>query len=128
MFKILKNFNGQGMLVQYALTFAIIVAVVTGMTVYFKRVVQSRYAGVRDYSGNQIDAVFNDLTLNLAGSFRRQYEPYYQQTAAEKFTGGAIIDRTQGGVGLGAIQSKEYDGYHTTVKVLSNQLSPRNAD
>lgn len=128
MFQTLKNFHGQGFMVQYAMTFAIVLAVVLAMMTYFKRVVQSRIAGLRDYAGDEIDAVLNDNTLNLIGNFKRQYEPYYQQTQAEKTFTGTVIDREQGGIGPGSIHSKEYQDYRTQAKMLTNQLSPKDAD
>lgn len=123
MFKLLKSLSGQGITVQYATTFAVVLLLGLAMSAYFKRVVQSRYAGARDYAGQQIDLLFSDNSLNLTGRFVRQYEPYYQETASQKETAGTVVDREDGNT-----YSKEYQQYQTSTEVLSNQLSPRYAD
>lgn len=127
MFKILKNLKGQGVTVQYAMTFVLVLAIVMGMTTYFKRVVQSRYAGVCDYAQQEIGAVFDDVSLNVAGNYVARYEPYYQDTRAIREKSGAVIDRTEGGMGHAGIQSKEYQGYQSTMQYHANYLAPKDA-
>ena len=128
MLRLLKNLNGQGIIVQYALTFALVMAVILGMNVYLKRLVQSRVAGARDFAAQEINAVLQDTSLNLVRKFSVQYEPYYTQTHVQRTTDGAVVDRTEGGIGVGSVHSKEYQNYQTTFEVVSNQLSPKDAD
>ena len=128
MLQALKRKSAQGVTVEYAVTFAVVLAVITAMTVYFKRVVQGRIVGARDYMGNTIDKVFQDPTLNLTGNFSWQYEPYYTETEIDKIVDGTMIDREIGGVGQASISEKEYLDYRTRYGVTSNQLAPRYAD
>ena len=112
----------------YATTFAIVFAVITGMSVYFKRAVQSRFAGASDYATRSINDVFNSPeNYNLTGRFIGQYEPYYTKTEMERLAQGTIIDREQGGIGPGSIHSREYQDVTTEIKVFSNQLAPKDA-
>lgn len=124
----IRNLKGQGVTVEYATTFAVVFVVITAMSVYFKRVVQSRFAVARDYVDHEISSVMQDTSLNLVGKFQAQYEPYYIQSEMEKLVRGTIIDREIGGVGVGSIHEKEYQGYQTTLTAVSNQLSPRDAN
>lgn len=124
--QLLKNQQGQGVIVQYALTFALVVAVTAAMSVYFKRVVQGRFAGARDYAGKQISDVFASGEYNLVGRFAVQYEPYYTERVTETDRSGVIVDRDIG-TGVTGIQSREYEQYQTILRVQSNQLAPKDA-
>jgi hypothetical protein len=123
----LKNCKGQGMTVQYALTFALVLAVITAMSVYFKRAVQGRFVGARDFANRMISATFrSDDHYNLFGNFALEYEPYYTERAIEIERSGTIIDRDEA-LGITGIQSREYDQYKTTIRVKQNQLAPKDA-
>ncbi|MEW5894928.1 MAG: hypothetical protein AB1650_04110 [Candidatus Omnitrophota bacterium] len=129
MFKTFKNSRGQGVTVQYATLFVIVFAVVTAMSVYFKRVVQSRYAGASRYASLAINEIFNSPeNYNLTGRFIGQYEPYYAITEMERTVTGRIIDREQGVLGPASIHEREYENMETTMEGFSNQLSPRYGD
>ena len=129
MFKIIKNLNGQGIAVQYATTFAIVLIVALAMSTYFKRIVQSRYSGAREYADKTLNGLFNNNSLNIVGEFRSQYEPYYQQTQMLKESGGEVVDREYPALTPGqGIHSKEYIDYKTSVQIFSNQLAPKDAD
>ena len=70
MFKKLKNNQGMGSIVEYALMFFLIVAVVTAMSVYFRRAIQGR---IRD----SVIYMANSVANEFAGNVWYQYEPYY---------------------------------------------------
>ncbi len=129
MANLLKNFKGQSVVMEYAMTFALVLAVITAMTVYFKRVVQSRYVGARDFVGREIKAVYDSGDYSLAGDFALEYEPYYTQRAIVKDVHGTVIERERGGNAYsGPTQQKEFDHYTTTMQIISNQLAPKYAD
>jgi len=60
MFKKLKQSKGQGIAVQYALLFFMVVAVIVNMTTYIKRAMQARIYGARQYMLDQVNAVHSD--------------------------------------------------------------------
>lgn len=73
MFRKLRDNRGQGIIVEYALTFFLVVAVVTAMSMYFRRTVQGR---VRD----SIIYMANSVSQEYPGNVWVQYEPYYLNT------------------------------------------------
>ncbi len=118
MFKLLKNDKGQHTIVEYAVTFFLVVAVVSAMTVYFRRVVQGR---IRD-TARTMALIVN--TANV-GNFTYQYEPYYSQ--ADIFRQTDSTD-TRSLVGTLPAPSEIYRtdlDERTTTQSLTEQSSPR---
>jgi hypothetical protein len=137
MFKQLINRKGQGMFVQYTLTFFLVVGFVTAMTVYVRRVVQARIRGAGDFMGNQVNEVWSDPAHGIVGNFYLQYEPYYASTKARKQLKTLEVEKIIP-AGKDGIAVKEYpyvlQGYNiiaentTTTETQSTQASPENAD
>ena len=126
--QLLKNIKGQSLTVEYGMVFALVVAIIMAMTTYFKRAVQAQFASARNYVQQEINGVFNDPALEVIGNFRVQYEPYYTVSAVERTFDGTIVERESGGFGAGSFYEKEYQGYQTVSKMVSNQLSAEHAD
>ncbi len=80
--RILKNNSGQGVAVEYATLFFIIVAVIAGMTTYVKRALQGRIHDARQYMYNQVNATY--ATLHTNSLLPNGYEPYYLDTRTDK--------------------------------------------
>ena len=129
MLNTLKNFKGQGVIVQYAMTFTVVLGIIMGMSTYFKRVVQSRIKGAKDYAASKIvKEAFSNPSLNLIGNFQSQYEPYYTQSQMVREIGGSVTARETGGVGVAPINEREHNDYYTKVNTVSNQLAPKYED
>lgn len=76
MLKNLKNKNAQTVAAEYALVFFVVVGMVSGMTMYFKRAVQAR---VRDAHNSVYYTIRNRVGTEYAGNrVYIQYEPYYR--------------------------------------------------
>ncbi len=80
--RILKNNHGQGVAVEYAILFFIVVAVIAGMTTYVKRALQGRIHDARQYMYNQVNATYATLYANRL--LPNGYEPYYLDTRTDK--------------------------------------------
>ncbi len=78
----LKNNHGQGVAVEYAILFFIIVAVIAGMTTYVKRALQGRVRDARQYMYNQVKATY--VTYYGNRLLPNGYEPYYLDTRTDK--------------------------------------------
>src|SRR5947207_1071053 len=111
MFKLLKNKKGQGMTVQYALTFFFTVAIVVGMTVYFKRAVQGR---IRDAT------VYMVKTVRSAGGGNYiQYEPYYTETIANRSSDSTQRRNLYGSANFSSGVSEQIDSSRIGTKSVS---------
>lgn len=89
MFKLLKNHKGQGLTVQYTLTFFFVVAIIMTMMMYFKRTLQGRIRDATYYMVDSVNVVFNGQQTGIVnpgymGQVYVQYEPYYLQTRLER--------------------------------------------
>jgi hypothetical protein len=127
MFRMLRDNKGQGTAVQYALTFFLVVAVVSAMTVYVKRAIQGRLRDARWYMARTVDQVYSDPSFNIAGDLWLGYEPYYVNTNTHRF-----VDRT---TGIQTVPGSLAEGIHqyeidatTTLKTSSPQAPPAEAD
>jgi len=119
-FPIIKGNKGQGTAVEYALVFFVVLAVISGMTVYVKRVLQARAVDSLHYMANTVAA-------DYSGSFRYQYEPYYMDVNSIKVVEAEdMVGEKQGVPGTG-IAVFEYDDW-TRQKTRSNQLPPSFGD
>lgn len=77
MFKLLKNKKAQAATSEYVLGFFLVVAVVTAMTMYFKRAVQANIRGARTA---MLRTVVNRTGSYFTGEIMGGYEPYYVNT------------------------------------------------
>jgi hypothetical protein len=123
---LLKNKIAQGMVVEYALTFALVAAFVTGMLVYVRRTLQARIHGAEKYVMSDVEKVYYDPKANLAGEFYQQYEPYYVSSQARRTAVSDVTEKTlpAGSMGIYDKQVNEI----TVTKSSSFQAPPMNAD
>ena len=125
MFKKLKQSKGQGIAVQYALLFFMVVAVIVNMTTYIKRAMQARIYGARQYMLDQVNAVHSDPSGNYVGTVQPEYEPYYAISRADS-TQRLRQTRETSGLGNTSIFTlgiNEFRGARST----GNQLPPAQA-
>lgn len=73
----LRKNKGQGIAVEYVLTFFVVAAVVSGMSIYFRRTVQGRIRDAREYMVRTVQGEYS-------GTLYSQYEPYYSESTAQK--------------------------------------------
>ena len=129
MFKLLRNNKGQGVAVQYLLTFFLVVGFVSAMAVYVRRVVQGRMRDARIYMYQTVkNEVVSNPSYNIVGNLWLGYEPYYATQNATRVVDDRIVERhlPAFGASTGIYQldlNKTAD-----VRSLSDQAPPRNAD
>ena len=123
MLRTLKNKNAQAVMGEYVLVIFLVMAVLTAMTVYFRRAVQARIHDARDYMVTEVRArttgVFN-------GNLYREYEPYYGNTSARVFRSTDYEARVLPGGSSGIFQ-KDYNET-VSVQVNSETAPPRDFD
>jgi len=89
MLRALKNRNAQAVMGEYVVVIFLVMAVLTGMTVYFKRAVQARIYDARNY-------MIGEVRVRTAGLFNgnlyKEYEPYYANVASTLYR--TMDDRT----------------------------------
>lgn len=79
--KHIQSPKGQMVASEYVIVLFVVVAVISGMSVYFRRAVQGR---IRDAHNAMINIVRTRLAGNYAGTnVFVQYEPYYQNTISD---------------------------------------------
>ena len=126
------NQRGTIFLSEYAVTFFLVIAVVTAMAVYVQRAFQARLRDARHYMIENVKSVCTDgdnvNCLRAAGnSIGGQYEPYYTQVSS------AVNREDQSQKGLlasGAGTSGIFVGKESANNLgssWSNQLPPVNA-
>lgn len=131
MFKSLRKNQGQSIIVQYVLTFFMVVAVITVMSVYVQRALQARIRGARNYAVISVNRAASDSrVVNLVGNPRyAEYEPYYVNQLATK---AATITETRynkpslpsGTSGIFQLDQNQQVG----VQSSSNQAPPTKAN
>ncbi|MCK5580876.1 MAG: hypothetical protein KAJ18_06345 [Candidatus Omnitrophica bacterium] len=128
MFKLLRNNKGQGVAVQYVLTFFLVTATVASMSVYIRRLVQGRIRDARRYMALTVNATLSNASLNILGrdAARYSYEPYYMNVENRRFVDNIKTDEHFGGLSDVVFQS-DLD-YTTSMRVNSFQASPRAGD
>lgn len=73
--------RGQMIASEYVITLFVVVGVITGMSVYFRRAVQGR---IRDAHNAMLNIVRDRIGTQYAGNdVYIQYEPYYRETDSE---------------------------------------------
>ena len=107
MLRVVKSRKGQAVIGEYAVVISMVLAVIVAMTVYFKRAVQARIHGARDYMVNE---VLTRTEGQYNGPIYSGYEPYYTQT-------NSVVSRTADdetrilptGIGTSGAFEKDYD-------------------
>ena len=121
MFRLLKNNKGQGLTIQYALTFFFVIIIISGMTIYFKRTLQGRIRDATVYMAKTVHNVYQ-------GNVYVQYEPYYVETHAERTTAADEIEDILPSFNLSSGVWAATDITTTTTQSISNQARPGLAD
>ena len=130
MFISLKNKKGQGMAAEYVITFFLVLAVVSSMSVYLRRSLQGR---VRDSYNFMMQSVLDGYAASerlpqYTDGIPVWYEPYYALTSANRFINSTETRRGFASPGFtSGIAEKEYDTT-TSLRAVSNQLAPAYAD
>lgn len=114
------------MVVEYAITFFLVVAFVSAMSVYVRRTVQARIRGAAKYASHEAEEVWNNSEANLIGKFYGQYEPYYVQAQTYR-TIESTIEQDVFAAGKVGIHQK-ITNEQTITEATSRQLPPVNAD
>lgn len=110
------------MIGEYAVVIAMVLAVLTAMTVYFKRVLQGRIYDVRNYMVNEVRTRTEG---EYSGNLYLGYEPYYTKTDTNAWISGTDETRIlPSGRGTPGIFQKYYDET-TAVRTAGETLSPR---
>lgn len=78
MLKFIRESSGQTMFVEWALTIAVVLGAVTVMTAYVKRAYQARIYDADTFMLSKVGNAFGNLIA-------LEYEPYYQDTASQKY-------------------------------------------
>jgi hypothetical protein len=121
MLKLLKNKKGQGMTVQYAMSFFFVVAVVVGMTMYFKRTLQARIRDAAFYMGRTVHNVYDQ---NMA----YQYEPYYLLSSSDRISDSGMIHELLPSFNSDMGIFVDTEAASTVISTFSNQLPPALAE
>lgn len=80
MFKILDNKKAQASMGEYAITIAIVMAVIMGMSVFIRRTMQAR---IWDARNAMVDTVVNRTAGYGVQNIYFAYEPYYESSSSE---------------------------------------------
>ena len=115
------NRKGQGMAVEYAITFFLVMAVLTSMSLYVRRLLQARAR----------DALrFMAITVNKQhsedGYF--QYEPYYANMESVRVERSQETMEEFGALPIGAGIIQRDTSRRVRTSTITNQLPPAFAD
>jgi len=123
MLKQLKSIHGQGLIVQYAATFFLVVGLVTAMAVLARRAVQARILGAQAYSLAEVKRE------TYVGNVWAQYEPYYMNASTLRSTSQQIVKEVVPG-GREGVLEYELPPQKNVSRFLTEkeQLSPEHAD
>ena len=123
MLRNLNNRRAQAVVGEYALVIFLVLAVVTGMIVYWKRALQGRIHDARDY-------MVNSVRQRTAGSFNGDlylhYEPYYLNTSMTVTRSADHTSRLLPGMSSGIYVKTISES--TNVEVISETAPPRDFD
>jgi len=123
MLRHINNMRAQAVVGEYALVIFLVLGVITAMTVYFKRGIQARIHGARDY-------MINDVRARTAGSYGGdlylEYEPYYTNTDATVTRNIRHTTSLLPGASSGIFQKTIDES--TSVEVSSETAPPRDFD
>lgn len=128
MFKNLRDNKGQGIAVQYVLIFFIVIAFVSSMSVYVRRVLQGRIQDAGDFLVKQVSAIHSNAEMNFLGNLVREYEPYYIKTDSFRSASSDTLRREDvfaPAANVGVFRLDVDDRTH--VKSISEQKRPIDA-
>ena len=121
MLKTLKNKQAQVVASEYVLVFFIVLGMIAGMSVFFRRVIQGR---IRDASKYTVEEAFRRVgPYYTSDDFLYQYEPYYVNTQSVVLRDVTDIDKLGPGASSGDF-SKTFNE-NTRIQTTSNVLNPR---
>jgi len=115
--------KAQAVMGEYALVIFLVIAVMTSMTIFFKRAVQARIHDARDYMTSEVPA---RVAGAVTGNIYKEYEPYYANTDATVFRTVDDTIRVLPAASSG-IFLKEFNET-TNVRVDSTTAPPRDFD
>ncbi len=115
------NKKGQNLFVEYATTFFLVVAIITTMATYVRRILQGRTLDALHHMASTVRA-------DYPGTFRYQYEPYYSNSLSIKYQEDTTLMTEEGAYPLGSgIVTQIFD--HTMSGITNQmQLAPAYAD
>ena len=112
---------------EYAILFFLVIAVLTGMTAYLRRVLQARVWDARNTMMNTLaNTYYSDPSNPSSYNMLYEYEPYYIQTSSVNANDSVSTDRLSAG-GTTGVFNKEFTST-VTGQTLSQQLPPANAN
>jgi len=130
MLRTINNIRAQAIMGEYVLVFFMVAAVMTAMTVFFKRAVQGRIrdarVGMELIIANHLEA--EGYPLYWTGNMRTHYEPYYANSSSlisrdtRKETQLFATPGFSSGLFLKIINEA------SSTKTLSNTAPPKDAD
>lgn len=120
MLRNLNNRRAQAAVGEYALVIFLVLAVVTGMTIFWKRAIQGRIHDARDY---MVDSVRQRTAGSFNGDLYLHYEPYYTNTSATVSRSAEHTSRLLPGMSSG-IYVKTIDE-STAAQIISETAPPR---
>jgi len=123
MLRKLKSKKAQAVSGEYILVFFLVVGMLSAMTLFVRRALQSR---VRDTYQYVVNTVVDRTREHYNGAYNFQYEPYYLLTNAFVDRDDTVIYELKGG-GTTGIFKKIVDG-HVSAQTFSETAPPINAD
>ncbi|MCK5081442.1 MAG: hypothetical protein KAR31_00915 [Candidatus Omnitrophica bacterium] len=118
MLRTLKNKDAQAVMGEYVLVIFLVMAVLIGMTAYFKRSMQARIHDARYYMVNEVRERTADVYV---GNLYKEYEPYYGNTVANVSRSIADETRVEPGASSGIFRKS----YNEAVSVwVNSQTAP----
>jgi len=123
MLRSINNRQAQAVVGEYVLVIFLVLTVIAGMTIYFKRGVQARIHDARDY-------MVSDVRQRTAGSYNGvlylHYEPYYMNTDATITRNTSHTTRLLPGASSGIFRKINTES--TSVQTTSETAPPRDFD
>ncbi len=123
MLRYLKTNKAQAVMGEYVMTFFLAVAMVTAMTIYFRRAVQARMHGARNA---MLNTVLDRSGTYFTGNILAGYEPYYAQTVSDVRRSEDSETRLLEGGSSGIFQKESDDS--TSVTTQSQTAPPKDAN
>ena len=120
MLRNLNNRRAQAAVGEYVLTIFLVLAVVTGMTVYWKRAIQGRIHDARDY---MVNSVRQRTAGSFTGDLYLHYEPYYTNTSATVSRSVDHTSRLLPGMSSGIYRKTINES--TAMQIISETAPPR---
>lgn len=123
MLRNLNNRRAQAAVGEYALVIFLVLAVVVGMTIFWKRAIQGRIHDARDY---MVDSVRQRTAGSFNGDLYLHYEPYYTKTTSTITRSADHNTRLLSGLSTGIFVKTFNES--TSVQGTSETLPPRDFD